>query len=188
MAIPTHLSLGPVEIPQMYLIGGFEDGGIPIEFSVDLSAALGPLQASVSRMGATADISFPEGGGNAGVAQIDVGFKPPTGVGLSIDAGVVKGGGYLYLDFDTRRVRRRARAGVQRVPDPQGDRHHHHPDARRVGTGFSLLIIITVEFGTGDPARLRLHAARRRRPARPEPHDGAGARSPTACAPGRSRA
>ncbi len=100
IAIPTHLSLGPIEIPKIYLIGGFADGAIPIEFSVDLGAALGPLQASVSRMGAKADITFPEGGGNAGVAQIDIGFKPPTGVGLSIDAGIVKGGGYLYLDFE----------------------------------------------------------------------------------------
>ena len=38
------------------------------------------------------------------------GFKPPNGVGLAIDAGVVKGGGYLFIDSDRGRVRRRARA------------------------------------------------------------------------------
>ena len=32
--------------------------------------------------------------------NIDLGFKPPNGVGLSIDAGAVKGGGYLYFDYD----------------------------------------------------------------------------------------
>ena len=44
-------------------------------------------------------------------------FKPPNGVGLSLDAGVVKGGGYLFFDADRGRVRRRARAGVRRVRD-----------------------------------------------------------------------
>ena len=32
--------------------------------------------------------------------DISLGFKPPRGAGLSIDAGVVKGGGYLYFDPD----------------------------------------------------------------------------------------
>lgn len=147
IAIPTHLSLGPVEIPQMYLIGGFDDGAIPIEFSVDLSAALGPLQASVSRMGAAAEITFPESGGNAGVAQIDIGFKPPTGVGLSIDAGIVKGGGYLYLDVDKGEY-----AGALELVfsgfltvKAIGLITTRMPDG---SDGFSLLIIISAEFGT----------------------------------------
>lgn len=147
IAIPTHLSLGPVEIPKTYLIGGFEDGEIPIEFSVDLGANLGPLQASVSRMGATADISFPEGGGNAGIAQIDVGFKPPTGVGLSIDAGIVKGGGYLYLDFDKGEY-----AGALELVfsgfltvKAIGLITTRMPDGSE---SFSLLIIVSAEFGT----------------------------------------
>ena len=49
-----------------------------------------PLRRSPSRRAAATPAS----------AQIDVGFKPPNGVGLSIDAGVVKGGGYLYIDSD----------------------------------------------------------------------------------------
>ena len=96
IVLPTHITLGPISIPNLYLIGGFKDGEIPVEFSVDLGAQLGPLAATVNRMGALATISFPKGGGNAGVAQIDVGFKPPNGVGLSVDAGVVKGGGFLF--------------------------------------------------------------------------------------------
>ena len=31
-------------------------------------------------------VTFPERGGNLGVADLDLGFKPPTGVGLLIDA------------------------------------------------------------------------------------------------------
>lgn len=148
IAIPTHLSLGPVEISKLYLIGGFKDGAIPIEFSADIGVNLGPLAASVSRMGALANITFPPKGGNAGAAQVDVKFKPPNGVGLAVDAGVVKGGGYLYLDFE-----REEYAGALELVFAEwlalraiGLITTRMPDGSK---GFSLLIIITVEFGSG---------------------------------------
>jgi hypothetical protein len=148
IAIPTHLSLGPVEISKLYLIAGFKDGAIPIEFSTDIGVNLGPIAASVSRMGALAKISFPPKGGNAGAAQVDVGFKPPTGVGLAVDAGVVKGGGYLYLDFE-----REEYAGALELVFMEwialraiGLITTRMPDGSK---GFSMLIIITVEFGSG---------------------------------------
>lgn len=147
VAIPTHLSLGPLEIPQIYLIGGFQDGAIPIEFSVDLGADLGPLQASVSRMGALATLSFPPGGGNAGVAQIDIGFKPPTGVGLSVDAGIVKGGGFLYIDVDQGEYAGALElvfSGILTIK-AIGLITTRMPDGSE---GFSLLIILSAEFGT----------------------------------------
>lgn len=148
IALPTHLDLGPISIPNMYLIGGFKDGGIPIEFSVDLGANLGPLQATVSRLGAEARLTFPKGGGNAGPVQIDVGFKPPNGVGLSVDAGIVKGGGFLYID-----VERGEYAGALELTfsgflslKAIGIITTRMPDG---SSGFSLLVIITAEFGTG---------------------------------------
>jgi hypothetical protein len=148
IAIPTHLTLGPISIPNLYLIGGFKDGAIPIEFSADLGAQLGPLSATVSRMGAQATLTFPKGGGNAGPVQIDVAFKSPTGVGLAVDAGVVKGGGFLYIDVD-----RGEYAGALELTFANflslkaiGIITTRMPDG---SSGFSLLIIITVEFGTG---------------------------------------
>ena len=54
--------------------------------------------------------------------------------------------------------------------------------------GFSLLIIISAEFGARHPARLRLHADRRRRPARAQPHADARAARRRASARARSRA
>lgn len=57
---------------------------------------LGPIQGSLDRLGFSLDLSFREG--NLGIVDLDVGFKPPTSVGLVIDAGVVKGGGYLAID------------------------------------------------------------------------------------------
>jgi hypothetical protein len=148
IALPTHVTLGPVSIPTVYLIGGFVDGSIPVELSADLSASLGPLVATVNRMGAVARISFPEGGGNAGIAQIDMAFKAPTGVGLSVDAGIVKGGGFLSIDSA-----RGEYAGALELTfsgflslKAVGIITTRMPDG---STGFSLLIIITAEFGTG---------------------------------------
>lgn len=148
IALPTHITLGPISIPNLYLIGGFKDGKVPVEFSVDLGAQLGPLAATVNRMGALATISFPKGGGNAGAAQIDVGFKPPNGVGLSVDAGVVKGGGFLFIDTD-----RGEYAGALELTfagflslKAVGIINTRMPDG---SSGFSLLIIISVEFGSG---------------------------------------
>ena len=35
-----------------------------------------------------------------GPLNISAGFKPPNGLGLSINAGAVIGGGYLFFDFE----------------------------------------------------------------------------------------
>jgi hypothetical protein len=59
---------------------------------------LGPVAATVERVGFQARIRFPSGGGNLGVADLRLGFKPPTSLGLAIDAKVVVGGGFLRFD------------------------------------------------------------------------------------------
>src|SRR5262249_56687750 len=74
--------------------------------------------------------------------------KPPTGVGLSIDAGVVSGGGYLSIDPDRGQY-----AGVLQLTIADflsvtaiGLIETKMPDG---SDGFSLLIIITADFGAG---------------------------------------
>ena len=148
IALPTHITLGPISIPTVYLIGGFKGGKVPIEFSVDMGAKLGPLAASVQRMGALATISFPKAGGNAGVAQIDVGFKSPNGVGLSVNAGIVTGGGFLNFDPDKGEYAGALQLSILDVISVSavGLISTHMPDG---SSGFSLLIIITADFGPG---------------------------------------
>ena len=115
--LPAHISLGPIEIQGAMIAVRFRDGGIPIELGATIKGDLSVLTAVVENIGLTATITFPaDQKGNLGPVDSALGFKPPNGVGLSIDAGVVKGGGYLYLDFDKRRVRRRARADGRRLP------------------------------------------------------------------------
>ncbi|MER2633905.1 MAG: DUF6603 domain-containing protein [Rhizobiaceae bacterium] len=148
ITMPTHLEIGPISVDQITFGARIANGAMPVELSATLSAKLGPLSAVVERMGILATISFPDGGGNLGPANIDFGFKPPNGVGLSINAGVVKGGGYLYFNFDEGEY---AGALELNIADflylkAIGLITTKMPDGSK---GFSLLIIITAEFNPG---------------------------------------
>lgn len=144
--LPTHIALGPISIEALTLAAALKDGHIPISVGADIKAALGPIQAVVQNMGVTATISFPPGNaGNLGPAQLDIGFKPPTGVGLRVAAGPITGGGFLSLDYDKgeyvgalelsfKGVFTLKAVGIINTKMPDGSK------------GFALLILITAEF------------------------------------------
>jgi hypothetical protein len=145
----VHLSLGPIDINGLYLSFGIQDKKFPIGIATDIKASLGPLQLVVENMGVKAIISVPDDRkGNAGPLNFDFGFKPPSGVGLSIDAGIVKGGGYLYFDFDKEEYAGVLELSIVKIVTVKaiGLITTKMPDGKK---GFSLLIIITAEFGTG---------------------------------------
>jgi hypothetical protein len=98
--LPLHLTLGPITLPTLYLVGGIDNGDLTLEVSAALGVTLGPIQGSVDRVGAKGILSFPNGGGNLGPADLQIKFKPPNGLGLEIDAGFVVGGGYISFDPD----------------------------------------------------------------------------------------
>jgi hypothetical protein len=56
--------------------------------------------ASVDRIGLLSTLNFPDTGGNLGVADLDLSFKPPGGAGIRVQSAVVTGGGFLSFDFD----------------------------------------------------------------------------------------
>lgn len=149
VALPAHLSLGPIEVNGAVLAVKPSGGEIPIELGANIKGNLGPLQAVVENIGLKAIFSFPgDQNGNLGPVDLALGFKPPNGVGLSIDAGVVKGGGYLYFDFDKEEY-----AGALELVfsgfltlKAIGLITTKMPDGSK---GFSMLIIITAEFGSG---------------------------------------
>jgi hypothetical protein len=146
--LPTHIELGPVEITALTIAVKLRDQEIPTELGATIRGNLGPLQAVVENVGLRATFSFPPGGGNVGPLDLSFGFKPPNGVGLSLDAGVVKGGGYLFIDPD-----RGEYAGALELTISDflslkaiGLITTRMPDGSR---GFSLIIIITAEFSPG---------------------------------------
>lgn len=147
--LPTHVVLGPIEIMGLTFRVGIDAEGLPIALSADIKGALGPMAAVVEGIGVEATVGFPDGGsGNLGPVDLSFAFKPPKGVGLSLDVGVVKGGGYLFIDTE-----RGEYAGALELELADFLALHavglittKNPDG---SPGFSLLIIITAEFPGG---------------------------------------
>ncbi len=94
LPVPS-LPTGPFEL-QLINLGVDKDGPSFSKLSVEVSASfgvsLGPFAGTVDRLGVLLKLDL-----NGGV-PIGFAFKPPNGIGLSLDAGIVKGGGYLAVD------------------------------------------------------------------------------------------
>ena len=141
LPIPT-LPTGPFEL-QLINLGLNPAGGsftnLEIEVSASFGVALGPFAASVDRLGIIATLK----GGAAG-RDVQFAFKPPNGIGLLLDAGIVKGGGYLAVD-------EQGYAGILELKMLAVDVKaicllNTHSEA-----GFSLLLLI---FGQFPPIQL----------------------------------
>jgi hypothetical protein len=146
--VPLHAEIGPLEISSARITVRPDSSGIPVGLGLSFSAALGPLQVSVENCGLTVTLRFPPGGGNAGPLDVALGFLPPTGAGLAVDAGVVTGGG--FLDFDPAAGEY---AGALELEFADflslkaiGLVTTRMPDG---SAGFSLLLVITAEFPGG---------------------------------------
>lgn len=148
--LPVHRSLGSATLDALYVaLRVAADGTLQLETSAAVTGKFGPLTAAVDRLGTSLDLRFADDvGGGFGYFDLDLGFKPPTGVGLAIDAAVATGGGFLRFDPDNEEY-----AGVLELSlvdyvtvKAIGLLTTRLPDGSK---GFSLLLIITAEFGTG---------------------------------------
>jgi hypothetical protein len=148
IALPVHIELGPLVIEGLLLGVKFRDGSFVFETGATFRLELGPLVGIVENIGINSTLSFPANGGNLGPANLAFGFKPPNGVGLSLDAGVVKGGGYLFFDFDKGEYAGAIELTVQDFLSLKaiGLINTKLPGGQ---PGFSLLVVITAEFSPG---------------------------------------
>jgi hypothetical protein len=115
--------------------------------AASVSVKLGPVVASVEGIGLKANFSFPDAGGNLGLLDLSLGFKPPTGLGLAIDAPGVVGGGFLHFDPQKGEYSGivELQIGEKIAVKAIGLLTTRMPDGSK---GYSLLIIITAEgFG-----------------------------------------
>ena len=98
--LPINRSIGGVvTLSSAHVTLQAQDGSVTAETSLTGGLTIGPVKAVVDRIGLSTVLTFPPTGGNLGVADLDFAFKPPTGIGLSIDTqGVVSGGGFLFHD------------------------------------------------------------------------------------------
>ena len=141
-----HLSLGGIlDLDSLFVaLRVHTSGDIKAQLAASATLRIGPLTAVVQRIGLSADIEFPAGGGNLGPAQLTPAFKPPSGLALAVKAGPVGGGGYLFFDPDAGeyagalqldlKVLKVSAIGILTTKLPGNQ------------PGFSLLIIIAAEF------------------------------------------
>ncbi|MEH1163951.1 DUF6603 domain-containing protein [Micromonospora sp. CPCC 205539] len=143
---PLHVSLlGVLTIDLLHLRLAADDAGFGLTVAATAGLKLGPIAASVERMGLGAQVALPPGGGNVGPFDISPRFVPPRGAGMVIDASVVVGGGYVLNDPDNGRY-----AGILQLKIGDivtvtaiGLVTTKLPDG---SPGFSLLVIITATF------------------------------------------
>ena len=144
--LPVHIELGPIAIEAITLGAGIDNGDIPFSVGADIRALLGPITAVVQNMGVTATLSFPpNNSGNLGPAQLDIGFKPPNGVGLRVAAGPISGGGFLSIDHEKGEYIGALELSFEGIFSLKaiGIINTKMPDGSK---GFALLILITAEF------------------------------------------
>lgn len=102
IAIPVYATLGPVSFDVITLAYSADEATKEkqIEVSISFKLKIGSvIAATVSRTGVLATLKKnPNGEGVIAGHDIDISFKPPNGIGVAVDAGVVTGGGYLYFD------------------------------------------------------------------------------------------
>src|SRR6185503_7838136 len=138
--IPLHWQLGPATIESLHVGLAITGAGLTLELSITGGGTLGPISASVERLGVKGLLAFHRG--NLGPVDLGVGFKFPTGLGLAIDAGPITGGGFISFDPDKGQY-----AGILQLKlwtievTAIGIL-----DTKVEGAPFSFLLIITAEF------------------------------------------
>ena len=143
--LPVSLSISSVlTVPAIHLSLKAEEAGLKAEVSASVRLSIGPVHAVIERVGTEALLTFPENWGNLGPADLDIAFKPPTGVGISIDAPGVVGGGFLRFAVEQHEY-----SGVVHLEIAEkiavkaiGLLSTRLPEG---GKGYSLVLIIFVE-------------------------------------------
>lgn len=144
--LPVHLELGPVSINGLTIGLAPSADQFKLEAGANLKLALGPLVAVVENIGLQSSLQFKRG--NLGPMELGVSFKPPVGIGLSLDAGIVKGGGYVLFDNAKKQYAGALELSIQGMIQVAAICviNTRMPDGR---DGFSLLILISATFTPG---------------------------------------
>lgn len=101
LVIPVNLVVGPIKVNTVHLALSGDKQGLRMVAAVSGGLDLGVLKASAQELGLKASLLPAAKGkvGKLGDLDFELGFQPPKGWGLAIDAaGVVKGGGFLSFE------------------------------------------------------------------------------------------
>jgi hypothetical protein len=144
--LASHFSLGPLAVDALTLSIGVKGGAFPIAVTADLRTSLGPLTATVRGIGFEVAVKLVSNNtGNLGPVDVQPRFRPPNGVGLAMDGGGFKGGGFLMFDEAKGEYVGGLELVFQGIVTVKavGLLNTKFPDGHR---GFSLVILISAEF------------------------------------------
>ncbi|PBQ33648.1 hypothetical protein CNR22_18320 [Sphingobacteriaceae bacterium] len=147
-SLPIHKTIGPLSVDELLVRLVKKSTGAGLAFSLNAGLKLGPFSATVKGIGveliASKKLST-ENQGILGNIELDLGFKPPTGLGLKMESKTISGGGFLSFNKDEGRyvgalelsikdkIAIKA-IGILTTKLPSGQ------------PGYSLLLLITAEF------------------------------------------
>lgn len=144
--VPLHFDLSVMEINAFGIELGLEDNTSLIT-TLSGNLNLGVIKASIDSIGSRINVVKSDNG-VLGKHDLQFDFQPPKGAGLEIDAGVIKGGGFVkfypekgeyagHLELTFSEMLSLKAIGIINTKMPDGS------------DGFSMLVIITAEFGSG---------------------------------------
>ena len=107
LKFPIHKKMGVVDFKKVQWSVGKTDRenmlGGKLSITTTVTSKLGPVFIQVEKIGMKMEVVMPEEGGNLENMDLDLGFLPPRGVGLRIEAEAISGGGFLELDWENHR-------------------------------------------------------------------------------------
>lgn len=146
VVVHPHVAIGPASIDEIDFRLRVPDVAKPrvdLEVGARISGGIGPVSFALAGVGMRAEVMFEPG--NIGPFDIGIGFKPPNGVGVSVDGGGFRGGGFLNLDPERGEYSGALELTFAEVVSVRavGILSTRLPDAK---DAFSLLLIIASEF------------------------------------------
>jgi hypothetical protein len=101
VSLHPHLDFGFLRFDKIDLSVGLsvaaaQPAAVDLRATTALSGSLGPFSYAVDRLGIELAAEFRDG--NAGPFNLNFRFLPPTGLGLSVEAGPISGGGFINFD------------------------------------------------------------------------------------------
>lgn len=146
--IPLDVNIADIiRIVRLHLRAQPESGGaFAIDVGISGNLTIGPVAAAVQDLGVrvrarSTDSAHP---GNLGIVDLGFAFKPPTGLGITVDAGPVSGGGFISFEPEIGRYSGILHLEILAVSVTViGLIETKLPDGR---DGFSMLLIVCVEF------------------------------------------
>ncbi|MEX0290253.1 MAG: DUF6603 domain-containing protein [Flavobacteriaceae bacterium] len=143
---PVHIQAGAIRVKSIAVELLPKSDEIPLTIGGALETNFGPFKIILENIGTRAKFKTSENrNGNFGLFDLTMAFRPPTGVGLKIDASAVQGGGFLRFDPDKEEY-----SGVLELTIKEkialkaiGIITTKLPNGQE---GYSLLLLISAEF------------------------------------------